>query len=321
MRGVEGVGSCLVGTFDGGTWGLDILCHEERGEVLSALDCDPECLAPCPPSRCFGNRGGWPPIQRGGTSTGSSLSDLQGPVSSPGAPGRCCSPPVVLRVPGHGHRTAHSSENIDPVVGGASWSGACGVFSRGIPHVRPPSRRHVSFADGLTMLGNTELPVCSPKAELLPLILPVVVEEISDAPEPESPPLILPVVVEDNSVVPGEELIELVSSALDPSLPPPPGFSPFTWPVNDGGMDVDELCSRIGVDCSPSLSPISRVCADVSDSAVSPGVGVLVSPIIDGSSDIAPAVGHAGLPLPSVDNSFVQDMLGAPAAPQVTRPR
>ena len=86
-----------------------------------------------------------------------------------------------------------------------------------------------------------------------------------------------------------------------------------------GGMDVDELCSRIGVDCSPSLSPISRVCTDVSNSAVSLGVGVLVSPIIDGSSDVAPAVGHAGLTLPSVDNSFVQDMLRAPAAPQDTR--
>ena len=135
---------------------------------------------------------------------------LQGPVSSPGAPGRCCSPPVVLRVPGHGHRPAHSSENIDPVVGGASWSGACGVFFEWSPHVRPPSRRHVSFADGVTMLGAAELPVCSPKAEFLPLILPVVVEEISDAPESKSPPVILPVVVEDSSVAPVKELIGLV---------------------------------------------------------------------------------------------------------------
>ena len=47
---------------------------------------------------------------------------------------------------------------------------------------------------------------------------------------------------------------------------------------------------------------------------------MLVSPLIDGSSDVAPAVGHARLPLPSVDNIFVQDMLWAPAAPQDTRP-
>ena len=144
-------------------------------------------------------------------------------------------------------------------------------------------------------------------------VLPVVVEEISDAPEPESPPLILTVVVEEFSDAPVEELIELVPSASATSLPLPPGFSPFSWSVGDGGMDVDELCSRFGVDCSPSLSPFSRVCSDVSDSTDSPGVGVLVSPLIDSSSDVSPAVDHARLPLPSVDNIFVQDMLWVPA--------
>ena len=62
------------------------------------------------------------------------------------------------------------------------------------------------------------------------------------------------------------------------------------------------------------------MCTDVSDVAVLPGVGVLVSPIIDGSSDIAPAVGHAELTLTPVDNGCVQDMLWAPAATQDTRP-
>ena len=152
----------------------------------------------------------------------------------------------------------------------------------------------------VTMLGDAEVPVCSPEAESLPLILPVVVE--------------------DSSIAPVEELIELVPSALDSSLPPPPGFSPFAFPLNDGGMDADELCARLGVDCSPSLLPISRVSTDVPELAVSPGVGVLVSPIIDGSSDVVPAVGNAELPLPSVDNSFGQAMLWAPAAPQDTRP-
>ena len=91
-------------------------------------------------------------------------------------------------------------------------------------------------------------------------------------------------------------------------------------PVDDGGMDVDELCSRIGVDCSPSWSPIGRVCSDISDSTDSPGVGVLVSPLIDSSSDAVPAVDHTRLPLPSVDNIFVQDMLWVPAGPQDPRP-
>ena len=133
----------------------------------------------------------------------------------------------------------------------------------------------------------------------------------NDAPEPESPPLILPVVVEDSSVAPVEELIELGPPAMCSSLPPPPGFSPYSWPVNDGGNDVDELCARIGV---------SRMCIDVSDLTVSPGVGVFVSPIIGGSSDMVPAVSHEELMLPPVDNCFVKDMLWAPAASQDKRP-
>ena len=71
-------------------------------------------------------------------------------------------------------------------------------FPGGAPHVRPPSHRHVSFADEVTMLGDAEILVCSPEAEL--------------------PPLILPVVVEDSSIAPVEELIELVPSALGSSL-------------------------------------------------------------------------------------------------------
>ena len=137
--------------------------------------------------------------------------------------------------------------------------------------MRPPSRRHVSFADEVTMLGDADFPVCSPEAELLPLIWPV------------------------------EELIELVPSSLGSSLSPPPGYSPFSWPVNDGGIDVDELCAGIGVDCLPSLSLISHMCIDISYLAVSPGVGVLVSPIIDGSSDVAPAVGQAESALAGVN--------------------
>ena len=123
-------------------------------------------------------------------------------------------------------------------------------FPGGAPQVRPLSCRHVSFADEVTMLGDADSPVCLPEAELPPLILPVVVEGISNAPEPESLPLILPVVVEDSSIAPVVEMIELGPPAMGSSLPPPPGFSPFSWPLSDGGIDVDDLYTRIGVDYS-----------------------------------------------------------------------
>ena len=133
--------------------------------------------------------------------------------------------------------------------------------------------------------------MCSPVSP--PLILPVVVEEVDDAPEPEAPSLILLVVDENSSGTPVAVRVELVPSAPGSGVPPPPGFSPFVWPVDDGGMDVDDLCVRIGGDCSLTLSPIGRVSSVVSDAAGSPEVGVLVSPLADSSSEVAPAVRYA----------------------------
>ena len=72
------------------------------------------------------------------------------------------------------------------------------------------------------------------------------------------------------------------------------------------------LCFPFGVDCSPLLSPIDLVC--------SPEVGVLVSPVVDSSPDVPRVVGHTVLPLPSVKNLFVQDMLWALAAPKAPVP-
>ena len=147
-----------------------------------------------------------------------------------------------------------------------------------------------------------------------PLILPVMVTDISVAPETMSPPLTLPVVVEEGSIALAAGWIELVPSARSSSLPPPPGFSPFVFPLDEGGLDVDELCARVGIHCLASLSPIGRVSSDVPDLAMSPEVGVLVSRIVDGSSDVAPAVGYTGAPLPSVNSTCGQTMLWAPEA-------
>ena len=56
------------------------------------------------------------------------------------------------------------------------------------------------FVDEVTLLGDAVTQVCSPEADLPPLILPVVVTDINITPETVSPPLILPVVVEESSV-------------------------------------------------------------------------------------------------------------------------
>ena len=189
-------------------------------------------------------------------------------------------------------------------------------FPGGTPLVPQPRRRHVSFADEVTMLGEEDSPECS--QVVLPLILPVMVEEVVVILETEcgeEPSLILPVVEELNSGTPVAARIDMVPSTMGSGLPPPPGFSPFIWPVDDGGMDVDDLCAQIGGDCSLILSPISRESSDLSDS---PEVGVLISPLEDSSSEVTPAVGYPRLPLPSVDNSLIPDLVWVPALPQST---
>ena len=93
---------------------------------------------------------------------------------------------------------------------------------------------------------------------------PVVVEEAILVSEEGVPSLILPV-VELNNDAPAAELVEMEPSASESGLPPPPGFPPFVWPEYDGGMDIDDLCTRFSGDSSLTLSPISRGSSDLSD--------------------------------------------------------
>ena len=85
-----------------------------------------------------------------------------------------------------------------PLLGAHPGQVPAECFPGGTPLVPPSLRRQVSFADEVTMLGEEDSPECSPVFP--PLILPVVVEEVVDAPESEAlPSLILPVVEEFNS--------------------------------------------------------------------------------------------------------------------------
>ena len=107
-------------------------------------------------------------------------------------------------------------------------------------------------------------------------------------------------------------------STSESRLPPPPGFPPFVWPEDDAGMDVDDLCTRFSGDSPLSLWPISRGSSDLSDVTDATEVGALLFPLEDNSSEVIPAVGYAHLPLPSVDNSLMPDLVRVPALPQPT---
>ena len=130
------------------------------------------------------------------------------------------------------------------------------------------------------MLGAEDSPEY---AQLVPpLILPVVVEEAVVISATEVPSLILPVVEELNNGTPEAEQVVMEPTATGSVFPPPPGFPPFVWPVDDGGMDVDDLCPQISGDSSLTLSLISRGSSDLSDATDAPEMGVLFPPLRPG---------------------------------------
>ena len=186
-----------------------------------------------------------------------------------------------------------------PASGATPGQVPADCYPGGAPHTKRPSPRHVSFAAEVTMLGDVSPSVCSL--------------------EQGTPMQLVSAVTEEDVVAPVGE--PFGSSLTAPaSLLPPPGFSPFSWPVDGGNMDIDLSCFPFNVDCSPdvlvgqlsvgsSLSPITPVCSDILDSVGSPEVGLLVSPLVDVCSDMSTDVSRPVSPSPSVGSLFLQDML------------
>ena len=114
------------------------------------------------------------------------------------------------------------------------------------------------------------------------------------------------------------EMVPMTTTPPESSLPPPPGFAPFVFPENDGGMDVEDLSTLFSGDSSLTLSPISRGSSDISNAPDVPEVGAWCPPLKDCMSVELPAVGYARLSLPSVDNSLMPELVWVPALPQPT---
>ena len=81
-------------------------------------------------------------------------------------------------------------------------------------------------------------------------------------------------------------------------------------------MDADDICARFGGITSLTLSPISRESSDIPHAPDGPPVGALCPPSQDSSSEVIQAVGYARLPLPSIDNSVMLELVWVPALPQ-----
>ena len=110
------------------------------------------------------------------------------------------------------------------------------------------------------------------------------------------PPLILPVVEELVNDTPAVELFEVKTPAPGSGVPPLPGFLPFLFAENDGGMDADNIYARFGEVTSLTLSPTSRESSDIPHTPDVPPVGALCPASQDSS-----AVGYARFPLPFLE--------------------
>ena len=144
------------------------------------------------------------------------------------------------------------------------------------------------------------------------LILPVMMEEAAVVSTTGATPLIMPVVEEIENDSPAAELVEIQTTTPKSGVLPPPGFPPFLFPENDGGMDVDDICARFGGLTSLTFA---QICTDETDV---PEAGVSCPPSLDSSSEVIPTVSYARMPLPSVDNGIMPELVWMPALPQPT---
>ena len=100
-------------------------------------------------------------------------------------------------------------------------------------------------------------------------------------------------VVGDDVVIPEGEMngpCEVVPDVITP----PPGFPPFSWPIVSGQVAIEQSGSPLGdggspdilvsqPDVEPPFSPIAQ--AQDSESVCSPDVELLVTPLVDVSTD------------------------------------
>ena len=123
-------------------------------------------------------------------------------------------------------------------------------FPDAVAPVAQPLPRRVSFAEEVTTLNTEKSPEFSPIS--LPLTQPVVEEMEEDTPT--------------------SEVDEIQTTTPQSGMPPPPGFPPFMFPEDDGGMDVDEICARFGGPTTLTCQQIGPGLPDIPDKTEVPEV-------------------------------------------------
>ena len=122
--------------------------------------------------------------------------------------------------------------------------------------------------------------------------------------------------MEDNT--PTSEVDEIQTTTPESGMTPPPGFPPFMFPEDDGGMDADEICARFGGPTTVTCQQIGPGLPDIPEETEVLEVIVRRPPSPNSLSEVIPAVGYARLPLPSVNNGVMPELVWMPALPQTT---
>ena len=274
VRGVEGFGPSLSGTFVGEAWGLVLIWAEECGQI--------------PPPPWTVSRHVWQTALQPGVSgvavdarlfheAGCRLvhrywvhnDPFPHPALREGVIPRLLS--CVCRAMAIAWLT-HLWISI-PASGAPPSHVPADCFPGGAPRKNRPGSLRVSFADDVTMLGVMSPSVCLPVLE-------------------EPTPLVSPVVVDDVVIPEGET--NGPSDVVPDVIPPPPGCPPYSWPIVSEHVVIEQSGSPLGdggspdvlvshPDVEPPFSPIAQ--AQDSESVRSPDVELLVSPLVDVGTD------------------------------------
>ena len=123
---------------------------------------------------------------------------------------------------------------------------------------------------------------------------------------------------EDTSTSEVDEIKICASQITPPLTQPPPGFPPFVFPEDDGGINVDEICVHFGGYVTETCQQMDMGLPDIPEETEEPELVVPGPPSPNDMSYVMPAVGYACVPLPSVNNGAMPELIWMPAFPQTT---
>ena len=90
----------------------------------------------------------------------------------------------------------------------------------------------------------------------------------------------------------------------------------MVFPEDDGGINADEICAQFGRYVTETCQQMDTGLRDIPEETEAPELVVPELPSPNDMSDVMPTVGYACVPLPSVNNGVMPELIWMPAFPQ-----